>query len=131
MSLNRTRQVTANQVIADQADFFQGDNYTRIINLAKEGVQLKVFWNNQLQPWFLADGATITDALVVSGYVYWLPIPGAPGYYGVRWRPMATGYWRIVVNYPDGAQFAILEYDVVPEASASLETGLRASFSKY
>ncbi len=129
MSLNRYRQVTANQTISDQADFFTGDDFTRVTNLAVTDIQLKVFWDNQLQPWALTDGSLINNTQVVAGFVYWTSIPGALGYYAVRWRPMATGYWRIALNYTSGAQFTLLDYDVLAEPSSGPQTGLRASFS--
>lgn len=129
--MNRTRQVVANQVISDQADFFQGDGYTRLTALTLGDIQLKVFWDNQVQPWTLVDGTNVTDALITSGSVYWAPIPGAAGYYAVRWRPSATGFWRIALNYSSGSQFTLLDYDIVPDPTSSAQTGLRASFSKH
>jgi hypothetical protein len=130
MSLNRYRSVTANQTISDQADFFTGDNFTRVTNLTLNDIALKVFWDNQLQPWTLVDGTLVANAQVNAGYVYFTPIPGATGYYSIRWRPQALGYWRVALNYASGSQFNLLDYDVLPEPSGGAETGLRASFIK-
>ncbi len=130
MVITRSRRVQTNDVVLDQVDIFQGNGYARVASLTISDVGAKLFWNNQLQPWAFVDGTSIPDTLVVSGYVFWNEIPGAPGFYNVRFRPQGTGYWRLVVTYLAGLQTTCVDYDVLPESATLSETGLRASFIK-
>lgn len=131
MVITRLRRVQTNETVLDQADILQGNGYDRVTGLTTSDLTVKVFWNNALQSsWVLADGATIPDALVVSGTVYWHGVPSAAGFYSVRWRPTGTGFWRIELAYATGSQRLILDYDVTPQPASPMETGLRASFSK-
>jgi hypothetical protein len=107
----RGRVVGPNQVVFDQADFFEADGYTRIAGLTVSDLSLQVYYNNALLGWTLAPGAAVTDARVVSGRIYLSPIAGGP--YSIRWRPNALGYWRIVLTYPDGFQIVGQDYDVL------------------
>ena len=107
------RSTPNNTTLFDQADFFAVDGYSRVPGLAPGDVVCLVFFNNLVQPWGLVSGVAVSDAQVQSGRVYWSEIPGAPGYYSLRWRPNATGYWRVIVNYPAGLQVCARDYDVV------------------
>lgn len=129
MAITRVRRIQTNEAVLDQADFFQGNGYDRVISLTPAAVALKVFQANQFQPWTLVDGSNVTDALVVSGYVYWNEIPGAAGFYSIRWRPTTAGFWRLALTYPAGTQTVLLDYDVYTPPTSPGETGLRASFS--
>lgn len=126
MPTTRGRLVAPNQVVFDQADFFQNDGFTRVAGLTISNVAVQVYLNNVLQGWTLADGSIVTDAAVVSGKVYFSAIPGGP--YNVRWRPNAQGYWRILLTYAVGAQILAQDYDVTGSVSASPATGLQTSF---
>lgn len=130
MATTRGRLVQINQVILDQVDFFEADGYTRKAGLAI-GTDLthEVFFDNDLQPWPMIDGTTVTDAAVRSGNIYFNEVPGSPGFYNVRFRPNALGYWRVLINYPAGTQIMGQDYDVVAQVPAA-ETGLRASFTR-
>jgi hypothetical protein len=130
MAITRSRHVQTNEVVLDQADFFQGNGFDRVPGLTISSVAVQVFWNNQLQPWPLTDGTPVTNALAAAGYVYWNEIPGAAGFYSVRWRPTGTGYWRVVLTYATGTQTVCLDYDVIPESATVSETGLKAVFVK-
>lgn len=129
MATTRGRVVQANQVVLDQVDFFQGDNYTRATGLIPSSLVSQIFFNNLLQPWTLVSGLGVTDAQVVSGRVYFDEIPGNPGFYNVRFRPNAQGYWRNILTYPAGQQITAQDFDVVTGAPA-MEQGLNASFIK-
>jgi hypothetical protein len=129
MATTRGRIVQQNQVVYDQVDFFQSDGFTRVTGLTYTGVVLNAFFENVAQPWPLANGLTVTDAQVASGYVYFNEVPGSPGYYNIRWRPNAIGYWRLLITYVPGQQIEAQDYDVISSAPA-IEGGLSASFIK-
>ena len=48
---------------------------------------------------------------------------------GVRFRPNAIGYWRLLINYAVGTQISAQDYDVTP-LPPTVDTGLKASFVK-
>lgn len=129
MATTRGRLVQINQVILDQADFFQLDGFTRVVGLQPSDLTLQLFFQNQLQPWPLIIGSGVTDALVKSGSVYWNEVPGSPGIYNVRFRPNTTGYWRLLITYAAGTQIMGQDYDVVTQTPV-VESGLKASFVK-
>jgi hypothetical protein len=129
MATTRGRLVQVNQVVLDQVDYFQTDGFTRVVGLGTAQLVSKIFFNNVLQPWPLVSGLSVPDAQVVSGKVYFNEIPGTPGFYNVRFRPNAVGYWRNVLTYPTGTQEAAQDFDVVSSA-LSAEGGLNASFIK-
>lgn len=122
----RGRLVQNNATVFDQADFFQSDGFTRVTGLTPVQLTSAIFFNNVLQPWPLASGAAITDVQVASGHVYFNEIPAAPGYYNVRFRPNAVGYWRLVLVYTVGQQIVVQDYDVV--SREMVDVGLNASF---
>jgi hypothetical protein len=124
----RGREVYANQIVFDQADFFQLDGYTRVTGLTIANLTVEVFSNNQPVGWNLVAGQPITDAQVVSGRVYFNEIAGQPGYYNIRLRPNAVGFWRVVLSYPSGTQRLAQDYDVLPEAVRQA-AGLKPSFT--
>ncbi len=129
MATTRGRLVQQNQVVYDQVDFFQSDGFTRVTGLTFSGVQLAVFFENVAQPWPLAQGLGVNDAQVASGQVYFNEVPGNPGYYNIRWRPNAVGYWRLLVTYVPGQQIEAQDYDVI-QGAPTIESGLSASFIK-
>lgn len=129
MNTLQNRLVYANQVILSQADFFQPDNFTRVTGLTVAQLQLVVFHNNVAQPWSFVSGVGTTDVQVASGMVYWSEIPTNLGFYSVRWRPHALGYWRLVFTYTAGQQILSQDYDVVL-GGATYDSGLRESFIK-
>ena len=122
------RQVPTNETVCAQADFFQLDQYTRVTGIVASQVTVRVFWQNAVQPWLVVTGTGITDAQVVSGKVYFHEIAGAPGFYSVRFRPNAAGYWRLVIDYPTGQQIVVQEFDVTPRPATA--TGLQGSTVK-
>lgn len=130
MSTTRGRLVTNNQTVLDQADFFQSDGYTRIPGILPVQLVCQLFFQNLPQPWPIVSGSGVTDLQVVSGKVYWGEVPGNPGIYNVRWRPNATGYWRLIITYPSGLQIVAQDYDVVTSTNPTVEPGLKASFVK-
>lgn len=129
MATTRGRLVQNNQVIFDQADFFETDGFTRVIGIAVGDLSSQVFYENVLQPWPLVDGTSVSDANIVSGNIYWNEVPGSPGIYNVRWRPNVIGYWRLLITYTSGTQIMGQDYDVVSQVPLA-EGGLRASFTK-
>lgn len=129
MATTRGRIVQSNQVILDQVDFFAPDGYTRLTGLTPSSLVSQIFFQNAQQPWALVSGLGVTDAQVVSGNVYFNEIPGNPGFYSVRFRPNAVGYWRNILTYSAGQQILAQDFDVVA-SGAAMEPGLRASFMK-
>lgn len=129
MATTRGRLVQINQVIIDQADFFEADGFTRVIGIIPGDLTEELFFNNVLQPWPLVDGSGVPDSQVKSGNVYWNEVPGSPGIYNVRFRPNALGYWRLLITYAAGTQIMGQDYDVVAQTT-SVESGLKASFVK-
>jgi hypothetical protein len=129
MATTRGRLVTQNQTVYDQVDFFQSDGFTRVTGLTWQTVQLNAFFENVAQPWLLANGIGVSDAQVASGYVYFNEVPGSPGFYNVRWRPNAIGYWRLLITYAPGQQTEAQDYDVI-QSAPTVESGLSASFIK-
>jgi len=130
MATTRGRLVQANQVVIDQADYFQGDGFTRVTGLTISDVASQLFFQNDFQPWPLVDGATTDDARVAAGRVYFHELPGSPGIYSVRFRPNAKGYWRLIVTYTAGQQIMGQDYDVVAEATPPAG-GLKSSFINH
>lgn len=126
MSTTRGRLVYSNQVVYDQADFFQLDGFTRVPGLLISQVSGEIYFNNVLQPWAFVSGVGVQDPQVVAGKVYWLEIPG--GAYGVRFRPNAIGYWRLLFTYAPGTQIVAQDYDVNAGTGISSPTGLKTSF---
>jgi len=128
MSTTRGRLVQNNQVVFDQADFFLSNGFTRITGLTISDLTMDIFFQNVTQPWLFVSGVGVTDVQVVSGRVYFNEISGKPGYYSVRLRPNAVGYWRLILSYTAGLQTVGQDYDVT--AATSTDAGLRASFIK-
>jgi hypothetical protein len=93
MATTRGRVAQANQVVLDQVDFFSSDSFTRVTGLIPSLLISQLFYNNTAQPWPLVSGVGVTDAQVVSGRVYINEVAGNPGFYNVRFRPNALGYW--------------------------------------
>lgn len=129
MATTRGRVVQANQVVLDQVDFFQPDGFTRVTGLIPSSLVSQIFFNNVVQPWPLVSGLGITDQQVVAGRVYFNEVQGSPGFYNVRFRPNALGFWRNLLTYPAGQQISAQDFDVVQNAPA-MEGGLSASFIK-
>ena len=123
-----TRLIPTNRVVVDQVDVLGLDNFSRVTGLVYSAVESKVFYNNQAQPWPLVNGVTVTDAQVASGQVYFNEIVGQPGYYSVRFRPNAVGFWRVCLSFPTESRVAALGYDVVAELP-QVASGLKASFT--
>ena len=123
-----SRRVYGNQIVFDQADFFQPDEYTRVVGLTVSDLGCELYFNNQLMSWSFVSGVGVPDAQVASGKIYWMEIAGSPGRYSMRWRPSAVGYWRMLITYPAGTQIVGREYDVIPPPNA--DQGLKTSFLK-
>ena len=122
--LLKWRLVPSNQTIFDLVDIFQNDGFTRISGLAP--LQAQVFFGNVPQPWTTVSGAVVSDAQVVAGYIYWNEVGPGLGTYGIRWRPNAVGFWRLVFAYPTIPQIVTLDYDVT--VSNPSDSGLTVSF---
>ena len=129
MATTRGRLIQINQVVYDQADFFQSDGFTREAGLTPADLSMQLFFSNMLQPWPFVDGTSVPDNQVAAGKVYWNEVAGSPGIYNVRWRPNAIGYWRLLITFAAGTQIMGQDYDVRSEVPLA-ETGLRASFTK-
>lgn len=129
MPTTRGRLVQINQVVLDQADFFQSDGFTRVVGIGVSDLTSQLFYNNQLQPWPLVLGAGVTDALVKAGSVYWNEIPGAPGNYSVRFRPNAVGFWRLILTDTALKQILADDFDVTAQIPI-IDSGLKTSFVK-
>ncbi len=124
----KSRTVTANQIVFDQADIFQANGLTRITGIDPGGFTFRLHYNGTVKSWALVDGSSITDGQVVSGQVYWSEIGSATGFYSIRWRPDAVGYWHLSFAYAAVAQTSLSEFDVVPAPTSP--QGLTVSFTK-
>lgn len=129
MATTRGRQVFSNQTVLDQADFFQGDGFTRVTGITLSDVTAQLFLNNALQSWPLVNGSVVTDVNVAAGSIYFYEV--SSGIYSVRFRPNAIGYWRMLINYPAGSQILAQDYDVVAQTGTiGGGTGIKSSFIK-
>jgi hypothetical protein len=123
------RTVPINQVVYDQADFFQADGSTRETGLGVGDLGYNLFFQNVSQPWPLVDGTSVTDAQIRSGSVYFNEVAGSPGYYSVRLRPNAIGFWRLLLSWAGPVtQTLAQDYDVTEPTSKA--SGLSVSFQK-
>lgn len=129
MATTRGRVIQVNQVVLDQFDFFEGGGFVRKVGLTVVDLVSDIFHDNLKQPWPLVNGSGVTDAQVASGTVYFHQIVGNPGFYNVRFRPNATGFWRNLLTYTAGEQHSAQDFDVVAN-SPLLESGLKSSFIK-
>lgn len=121
------RLIPINRVVIDQADIFAPDDFTRVTGLTVADLTATLFYNNVAQPWTFLTGATVTDAQVAAGNVYFNEITGQAGFYSVRFRPNAVGFWRLALSYSLGSRALALGFDVVPELPL-VASGLKASF---
>lgn len=129
MATTRGRVVQANQVVLDQVDFFAPDGFTRVPGLIPSSLESQIFFQNVIQPWPLVSGVGVTDAQVVAGFVYFAEIAGNPGFYNVRFRPNAVGFWRNLLTYTPGQQISAQDFDVI-QGTPAIEQGIQASFIK-
>ena len=129
MATTRGRIVQANQVVLDQVDFFDGGGFNRVVGLTVSDLVSTIFFNNLKQPWPLVDGSAVNDAQVAAGTIYFHQLAGEPGFYSVRFRPNAVGFWRNLLTFTAGSQHSAQDFDVVA-SSPLLESGLKSSFIK-
>jgi hypothetical protein len=125
MSTTRGRLVYSNQVVYDQADFFQTDGYTRVVGLVPANIVSEMYFNNETLPWPLVSGVGVPDAQVVSGRLYWQEIGSGP--YSVRFRPNAVGFWRVLMTYPVGTQILAQSFDVLAGTGVTVPSGMKAT----
>lgn len=125
MSTTRGRLVYSNQVVYDQADFFQADGYTRVVGLLPANVDPELYYNNEPMPWPLVSGVGVQDTQVVSGRIYWQAIAGGP--YSIRFRPNAVGFWRLLLTYAPGTQILAQSFDVHAGTGVPTPSGLKAT----
>ena len=128
MATTRGRRVEINQTILDQVDIFESNGFTRVVGLVPADLVSELFFNNIPQPWPLLDGTGITDEQVSAGSIYFHEIPGSLGFYNIRFRPNAVGYWRDTLTYPVGEQVFAQDFDVFTASTSS--SGLKVSFIK-
>lgn len=123
--LFRSRLVSSNQVVFDQADFYQADLYTKVSGLTPSDVSLTLTFNNVALNWPLISGTGILDNQVAAGSVYWNALPSNS--YGLRFFPNAVGAWALELGYGTGApaQRIKLFYDILP---ISCPSGINISF---
>jgi hypothetical protein len=125
VTTTRGRLVYSNQVVYDQADYFQADGYTRVVGLVPSQLVSQTYYNNDLLAWPLVTGVGVSDAQIVSGRVYVQAISGGP--YSVRFRPNAVGFWRLLLTYPVGTQILAQSFDVQSGTGVPVPTGLKAT----
>lgn len=121
----RTRLVQVNQVIFDQADIFQSDQFNRVTGLQTTDVTMTLFLNNTVVSWALVDGTSVLDTQVVSGSVYWNQLTN--GSYGLRFFPNSLGHWNLNITFPGTSQIVGISFDVV-NLPLAVESGLTAGF---
>jgi hypothetical protein len=124
-----SRQVSAGQLIRDQLDLYiPPGHFNRVVGESFASLTLKIFADNGLLGWPIADGTNVSDSSVASGTVYFNEIQGAPGYYSVRFFPDRVGFWRLVFREPTLSQEDILSYDVLAARPGQASNELNASF---
>lgn len=118
MPTTRGRQVQINNTVLDQADLFQSNGEDRVLGLTANDVTIVIFHNNVLLPWPGTSGVGVTDALVASGAVYFHEITS--GFYSVRFRPNALGFWRTTLKYAGNpVQILAQDFDVIAQTQVS------------
>lgn len=123
------RNVSSGSVVRAQADLvLPAGSVNRVVGLQYSSLSVKVFFNNALLPWPLADGTLTQDSSISAGTVYFNEVQGAPGFYALRFFPDRTGYWRLVLRSDSLGAENVLEFDVSAPAAAA--GGLNASFVK-
>lgn len=118
------RAIQPNKVVFAQADLFNDDK-TRKVGVGASEVACVVFWDNTILPWPLVDGSGTAAVQVSSGRVFWSEL--LPGFYNVRFRPNAIGYWRIVIT--NVAQEVTFDFDILLDGQVAA-SGLRVAFGK-
>lgn len=127
MPTTRGRLVFNNLVVYDQVEFFQLDGFTRVTGLIPSQLILEVYHDNTVLSWPLLPGVGVLDPQITSGQVYFDVL--STGSYGIRWRPNATGYWRLMLSYAAGYQILAQDYDVNAGTGVSAPGGgLKVSF---
>ena len=121
----RTRLVQVNQVIFDQIDIFQVNQFNRVTGLLPTDVTLALSLNNTTVSWPLVDGTTVLDTQVVSGSVYWSQLSN--GAYNLRFFPNSLGHWNLSITYPGTSQIVSLDFDVV-NLPLAVESSLTVGF---
>jgi hypothetical protein len=123
----RTRLVQNNQVLFDQVDLLQSDQFTRISGVAPSGVTITLMLNNEVVSWPLVSGVGLSNGQIAAGSVYWNELPNSA--YGVRFFPTALGHWTLSIVYGGSpVQRISLDYDVVSLQLALVDMGLRVDF---
>ena len=123
------RQVPAGQLIYDQIDLYvPAGTINRVVGENVASLSLAIFVNNGLLNWPLVDGSTVPDSMVSAGTVYFNQIPGANGYYAIRFFPDRIGWWRLVFREATLVQEVIRSYDVIPARPGPASNELYASF---
>ena len=84
------RLIQAGTLARDQVDFYQSGS--RILGVDISSLTMSAFVDNVAIPWPIIDGSLVSDASVVAGSVYFHEIPGAPGFYSIRFFPDRTGF---------------------------------------
>ncbi len=122
------RLLSAGHLVRDQIDIYipagsvnrrAGENFTQLV--------LVSFVDNNLIAWPLADGTNVPDSSISAGVVYFNQIPGAPGFYSIRFFPDRVGFWRLIFQEQALGEEVILSYDIVPP-QGSTPNSLNASF---
>src|SRR5690606_17137179 len=91
------RLVHNNQPVFSQPDFFVNPaSIDRAVGLVPDDLEARVFHDNEPLDWSLVDGSEVSTSQISSGRLYFSPIIGADGFYGLRFRPNALGLWRVV-----------------------------------
>ncbi len=98
------------ELFRGQAEFFSSG--VRVQGSINSDLVLRVFHNNSLQTWNLADGSSVADSSISSGFVYFHQIPSANGFYSVRLFPDKIGYWRIHFFHNPSSSSYSLDFDV-------------------
>ena len=118
------RTIASGRLAFSQADFFESGH--RKLGIAWSDLQMSMFVDGEVLSWMLVDGTFASDSSVGAGLVFFNEMPGAVGFYLVRFFPDMPGFWRIVLRHPVLGTESIFECDAVPLAPHA--GGLTASF---
>lgn len=124
------RTVSAGGLVRDQIDiYFPVNSFKRVTGILSSGIQPTIFVNNVGLVWSVIDGTTVPDSSISSGFVYFSEIN--PGFYGIRFFPDRTGFWKMVFAAQAFGLEVVKEFDVVPSTSGPVSpNSLNASFIK-
>lgn len=121
-----SRVIIAGSVAYEQLDFYYPlGSVTRPSGVILSDLTCTSFVNNGSLNWSIVTGVNVPDSSVSSGSFYFNSI--SSGFYGIRFFPHMTGFWRVVIKHTGYNIEIVKDYDVIP-SRLNGSSGLNASF---